>query len=166
MITIQYVRQFSDDIFKLISLHANCCIALRFISGGQIINDHAMVQMTVWRRKGNKPLSEPKGSLYIDCYMRHSASMSQLQRWFVTSPENYYTVCNYISTLYSQIRHRNKWGSGMNTQIMNSSFPGQIGRRFVDISKCILIHEKFCISTRISLNFVPKSPFDINTALV
>ena len=35
-----------------------------------------------------------------------------------------------------------------------------------NISKCIFINEKFCISIRISLKFVPKGPIDNNPALV
>ena len=35
-----------------------------------------------------------------------------------------------------------------------------------DIFKCIFVNEKFCISIKISLNFVPKGPIDNNAALV
>ena len=35
-----------------------------------------------------------------------------------------------------------------------------------DISKCIFVNEKFCISIRISLRFVPKGPIDNKAALV
>ena len=41
--------------------------------------------------------------------------------------------------------------------------PGQNGRDFADdIFKCIFVNEKFCISIRISLKFVPNGPVDIN----
>ena len=49
----------------------------------------------------------------------------------------------------------------------NSSPPGQNGRHFADdISRCILVNEKFCILVKISLKFVPKGPIDNNAALV
>ena len=35
-----------------------------------------------------------------------------------------------------------------------------------DIFKCIFMDEKFCISIRISLKFVPKCPIDNKAALV
>ena len=48
---------------------------------------------------------------------------------------------------------------------VNSS--GQNGRFFADdILTYIFMNEKFCILTKISLKFVPKSPMDINPALV
>ena len=41
---------------------------------------------------------------------------------------------------------------------VNSSLPGQNGRLFLAaIFACIFKNEKFCISIRISVNFVPKS---------
>ena len=40
---------------------------------------------------------------------------------------------------------------------LNSSLPEQNGCHFADdISKCISMNEKFCISIQISLKFVPK----------
>ena len=45
--------------------------------------------------------------------------------------------------------------------LINSSHPGQNGRHCAyDIFKCIFINEKFYISIRISLKFVPKGPVD------
>ena len=45
--------------------------------------------------------------------------------------------------------------------------PGQNGRHFAaDISRCIFINEKFCISIKISLKFVTKGPIDNNQVLV
>ena len=44
---------------------------------------------------------------------------------------------------------------------VNSSLPGQNGCHFPeDILKCIFVNEKFCISLRISLKFLPKGPID------
>ena len=43
-------------------------------------------------------------------------------------------------------------------QTLNSSPPGQNGHHFVDdIFRCIFVNEKFCISIKISLKFVPNS---------
>ena len=50
---------------------------------------------------------------------------------------------------------------------VNSPSPTQNGRNFADdIFKCIFVNEKFCISIRISLKFVPKSAIDNKPALV
>ena len=50
---------------------------------------------------------------------------------------------------------------------INSSPPGQNGRHFTDdIFGCIFVNEKFCISIKFSLKFVPKGPVDNNPALV
>ena len=35
-----------------------------------------LVQIMVWRRRGDKPLSEPMMTQFNDAYMRHSVSMS------------------------------------------------------------------------------------------
>ena len=57
-----------------------------------------------------------------------------------------------------------------NPRILNihSSPPGQNGRHFADdIFRCIFVNEKFYISIKISLKFVPKGPNDnYNPALV
>ena len=54
---------------------------------------------------------------------------------------------------------------------LHSPPPGQNGRPpgglFTDdIFRCILMNEKFCISVKISLNFVPKGSIDNDQALV
>ena len=54
-----------------------------------------------------------------------------------------------------------------NTSCINSSSPGQNGRRFADdISRCIFVNEKFGILIKILLRFIPKGPIDNNPALV
>ena len=56
-----------------------------------------------------------------------------------------------------------KWPS----LFLNSSPPGQNGRHFSDnIFKCIFMREKSCMSIRILLKFVSKSPIDNISALV
>ena len=56
-------RHFADDIFKGILLNENVLvlikISLKFIPKGPINNIPALVQVMVWRRPGDKPLSEP-----------------------------------------------------------------------------------------------------------
>ena len=54
-----------------------------------------------------------------------------------------------------------------NSHPVNSLAPEQNSRHFADsIFKCICMNEKFCISLRISLPFVPKDPIDNKPALV
>ena len=51
--------------------------------------------------------------------------------------------------------------------IITHPSPGQHGRHFADsVFKCIFVNEKFCISIKISLKFVPKGPVENNPALV
>ena len=56
-------RHFADDIFKRIFLNENVwmptTISLKFVPKGPINNIPALVQIMVWRRPGDKPLSEP-----------------------------------------------------------------------------------------------------------
>ena len=56
-------RYFADDIFKCIILNKNAWIALKislkFVPSVRIKNISALVQIMVWRRPGDKPLSEP-----------------------------------------------------------------------------------------------------------
>ena len=60
-------RHFPDDIIKCIFLNENIRISikisLKFVHKGPINNNPALAQTIAWRRRGNKPLSEPK----IDC---------------------------------------------------------------------------------------------------
>ena len=56
-------RRFTDDTFKRIFLNENVRISikisLKFVPGGPINNNPALVQIMAWRRSGDKPLSEP-----------------------------------------------------------------------------------------------------------
>ena len=64
-------------------------------------------------------------------------------------------------------RDKRKYTGSKEYHMVNSSFPGQNGRRFADnIFKCIFNNAKSCILFRILLNFVPKGPIDNNPALV
>ena len=59
----QYGRYFPDDIFKRICLNENVSISLKislkFVPKVQFNNIPALLQIMVWRRPGDKPLSEP-----------------------------------------------------------------------------------------------------------
>ena len=54
-------RHFADDVFKCIFLNGNLWISikisLKFVPKGPINNIPALVQIMVWRRTGDKPLS-------------------------------------------------------------------------------------------------------------
>ena len=56
-------RYFADDVLKYIFLNENVWISLniplKFVPRGPINNIPALVQIMVWRRPGDKPLSEP-----------------------------------------------------------------------------------------------------------
>ena len=56
-------RHFTDDIFKWILVNENVWIpiklSMKFVPKGPISNIPALVQITAWRRLGDKPLSEP-----------------------------------------------------------------------------------------------------------
>ena len=56
-------QHFADDIFKRIFFNENVWISikisLKFVPKGPINNIPALVQIMVWRRSGDKPLSEP-----------------------------------------------------------------------------------------------------------
>ena len=56
-------RRFADDTLKRIFLNENVRISikisLKFLPKGPNNNNPALVQITAWRRSGDKPLSEP-----------------------------------------------------------------------------------------------------------
>ena len=71
----------------------------------------------------------------------------------------------HTSWIISCLRQRFCVESGRSR--LNSPPPGQNGNHFTDDSfRCIFVNEKFCILIKSSPNFVPKDPFDNNSALV
>ena len=46
-------------------------ISMNFVPKGPIDNNQALIQIMAWRRIGDKPLSEPMLTRFIDAYMRH-----------------------------------------------------------------------------------------------
>ena len=73
--TRQNGRLFAGDIFRCIFVNKKFCISvkisLNFVPDGSIVNDLALVQIMAWRRKGDKPLSEPMLTWFTDAYIRH-----------------------------------------------------------------------------------------------
>ena len=73
-------HHFADDIFKCIFMNGKCCIliriSLKIVHRGPIDNNSALVQIMAWRRTGDKLLSEPMLTQFIDAYMRHLEEMS------------------------------------------------------------------------------------------
>ena len=65
----------ADDILKCIFLNEKFCIfikiSLKYVPKGPMDNNPALVQIMVWRRIGDRPLSEPMLNRFIDAYMRH-----------------------------------------------------------------------------------------------
>ena len=65
----------ADDMVKWIFLNENgripIEISLKFVPRSPIENKPALVQIMVWRRPGDKPLSEPMLTQFTDAYMRH-----------------------------------------------------------------------------------------------
>ena len=86
-------RHFADDMFKWIFLNENVWIpieiSLKFVPKGPINNIPALIQKMAWRQTGDKPLSEPMMTQFNDAYMRHWASMSQLQKSPIPNLSNF-----------------------------------------------------------------------------
>ena len=67
-------RHFAEDIFRCIFVHEKFYIlikiSLKFVPKGPIDNNPPLVQLMAWHRIGNKPLSEPMLTRFIDAYMQ------------------------------------------------------------------------------------------------
>ena len=72
-------RQFAVHISECIIFNENCCIliqiSLKSVPKYLVNNTSALVPIVVWRRTGDKPLSEPMMAYFTDTYKRHMASM-------------------------------------------------------------------------------------------
>ena len=68
-------RNFPNDIFRCIIVNEKFCIWIRispqFVPMGPINNIPALVQIVVWHRSGDKPLSEPMLTRFTDACMRY-----------------------------------------------------------------------------------------------
>ena len=71
---------FADDIFKCIFVNEKFCIlipiSLKSVPKGSIDNNSALVRVMAWRRTGDKKVSEPMLTQFIDAFMRHQGEMS------------------------------------------------------------------------------------------
>ena len=60
----------ADDIFKCIFMNEKVCIliriSLKIVPKGPIDNKSALVQVMVWRLRGDKPLHEPMMTHFTD----------------------------------------------------------------------------------------------------
>ena len=94
-------RHFADDIFKCSFLNENAWIptkiSMKFAPKGPINNIPALVQIVVWRRPGDKPLSEPM-------------MVSSTTHICVTRPQwvNRYTINIVVKNLGYSLQFRNK----------------------------------------------------------
>ena len=65
----------ADNIFKWIFLNENgrilIQISLKFVPMSPIDSKPALIQVMTWRRRGDKPLSEPMLTRFTDAYMWH-----------------------------------------------------------------------------------------------
>ena len=69
--TWQNGRRFADDIFVNEKFCILMQISLKFVPKGLIDNMSALLQVTAWRLKGDKPLNEPMMTHFNDAYMWH-----------------------------------------------------------------------------------------------
>ena len=65
----------ADNIFKCILLNENDIIriqiSLKFVPRSPTDNKSSLVQVMAWCQTGDKPLSEPMLTQFIDAYMHH-----------------------------------------------------------------------------------------------
>ena len=92
-------RRFADDTFKRIFLNENIRISikisLKFVPKGPINNNPALVQIMVWRRSGDKPLSEP---MMVSLMTHICVTRPQwVNRLFM------FIVCNHVSERVSKL---------------------------------------------------------------
>ena len=70
---IENGRRYADDIFRCIFMNEKFCIlikiSLKFFPKVPINNIPALVQIMIWHRQGNKPLSEPVMTKFTYAYM-------------------------------------------------------------------------------------------------
>ena len=110
-------RHFPDDFFKYILFNENVCIfvtiSLKCVAKGSINYIPSSVQIMAWCRSGDKPLSGPMMALFIDAYMRQSASMSLKRQRLVhcklTEPELAVRLYCACTELVSSLNLCHRW---------------------------------------------------------
>ena len=79
-------HHFTDDIFRCIFINEKFCIlieiSLKCVPKGPIDNNPALVQIMAWCRIGNKPLSEPMLTRFIDTYIYVTLGGDELTKFF------------------------------------------------------------------------------------
>ena len=103
-------RHFADDSFKCISVNKKFRIwnkiSLKFVPKGQINNFPSLVQIMVWRRPGDKPLSEPMmvKSLTHICVTRPQWVKQSRRFWLDIKIQD--ATRTYYNTTYACVRGR------------------------------------------------------------
>ena len=88
--------------FSMHFLERKCMISQQFFANIWINNIPALIQIMIWHRRGDKPLSDPMVAWVSDTNMRHSASMSwYIETWWCI----YVEVTLVIQFLTLQWRH-------------------------------------------------------------
>ena len=68
-------QRFAYGTFRCISVNEKFCIlikiSLKFVPSGPTDNNPVLVEIMLWRRIGDKALSEPMLNKITDAYMRH-----------------------------------------------------------------------------------------------
>ena len=102
-------RHFADDIFKCIFLNENVWIpikiSLKFVPKGPINNIPSLVQIMVWRRPCDKPLSEPM-------------MVRLLTHICVTRPQWVNVDVLYVVTTVTRYRFTTPFSFGVTTAIL------------------------------------------------
>ena len=74
---------FADDLLKCIFLSENkyisITISLKIVPMGPIDNNSVLDQVMAWRRRGDKPLSEPKLTQFTEGYIWHQGKMCSME---------------------------------------------------------------------------------------
>ena len=80
-------RHFPDDTFKCIFVEENVWvsikISLKFVHKGPVNNMSALVQIMVWRRSGDKPISETMMVWFTDAGIYASLGLNELSESIV-----------------------------------------------------------------------------------
>ena len=132
-------RHFADEMFIRIFSNENVLIpnkiSLKYITWGPIDNMSALVQITAWRRPGDKPLSEPLLTQFTDAYelagrcgwhvydMHDIISSWQLLKGLATGMA--WCLRSEIQMIFSNQRgggEEYRWGRGLRHIFVLSSF--------------------------------------------
>ena len=84
-------------------------IYLKFVAKGPIDNNTVLVWIIAWRRKGDKPLSEPMLTRYTDAYMRLYGDMSETVGRIVTFLNNMRSKTSGVSSSFLTIGNVGIW---------------------------------------------------------